>query len=303
MEGGETNPNAPVKDTVLYLAYGSNLAADVFQSRRGIKPLTQRNVLVPELELCFDLAGIPYNEPCFADTRLRTAKKPPWPTAYRQNEWKKGLVEVVYEVTKADYAKIIATEGPAYHDIVVLCFELPRGTNTIDPIPRTLPFPAHTLFSQSIPTEPGKPVRPVGRVARPDPDYAQASARYLKHITNGAAEHNLPREYQNYLLRLTPYTVTSRRQTIGRAIYVVMFFPMVFAVVGLGVIFAEKEGRIPYWLAVLSDFVLRVVWVSYDRIFKPLFGDGERTQERQGDEEALILRDSWDEKTQWLSEL
>lgn len=280
--------NAPVKDTVLYLAYGSNLCAETFRGVRGIKPVSQVNVLVPELELCFDLAGIPYNEPCFANTRLRTVK-PPWTAAdHHQAQWQKGLVGVVYEVTKADYAKIIATEGggTSYQDILVFCFEIPRGTNIIRPIPTTPPFKAHTLFSPSLPpTKPGEPSKPIGRPARPDPDYAQPSARYLKLITDGAAEHSMPLEYRNYLMRLSPYTITSKKQKLGQAIFALMWGPIIFIIIGLGKLFADENGKVPTWLGLMSNFVFAGAWMGYDMIFKPVFGDGERTQEKEDDEE------------------
>src|SRR5262245_9154043 len=41
--------------SVLYLAYGSNLCNETFRGVRGIKPLSQINVVVPSLRLTFDL--------------------------------------------------------------------------------------------------------------------------------------------------------------------------------------------------------------------------------------------------------
>jgi hypothetical protein len=66
-----TEENEEQGKTVLYLAYGSNLSAEVFRGRRGIEPISQVNVYAPELRLTFDLAGIPYLEPCFAGTQYR----------------------------------------------------------------------------------------------------------------------------------------------------------------------------------------------------------------------------------------
>ena len=60
--------------TIFYLAYGSNLSAETFQGKRGIRPISQLNVLVPELALTFDIPGIPYLEPCFANTKYRSQK-------------------------------------------------------------------------------------------------------------------------------------------------------------------------------------------------------------------------------------
>ncbi|KAL8946301.1 MAG: hypothetical protein Q9222_007285 [Ikaeria aurantiellina] len=128
--------------TYLYLAYGSNLAASTFQGVRGIKPLAALNVVVPELVMTFDLAGLPYLEPCFANTAYRSPSNneqssPPITSSSNNNEkspllshpsysnptWPKGLIGVVYEVTPTDYAHIIATEGggASYHDVLVTC--------------------------------------------------------------------------------------------------------------------------------------------------------------------------------------
>ncbi|KAF7188174.1 Gamma-glutamyl cyclotransferase aclK [Pseudocercospora fuligena] len=128
---------APSKDeTVLYLAYGSNLCKETFRGKRGIKPLSQINVQVPELRLTFDLPGIPYVEPCFANSAKRNlekdvigaerrcAKDEKSPlledSSRRRDNWHKGMIGVVYEVTAADYAHIIATEGggSSYKDIL-----------------------------------------------------------------------------------------------------------------------------------------------------------------------------------------
>src|SRR5271154_3155403 len=62
---------ASESQTVLYLGYGSNLGAETFRGKRNIKPLSQVNVVVPELSLTFDLPGIPYSEPCIGNVRYR----------------------------------------------------------------------------------------------------------------------------------------------------------------------------------------------------------------------------------------
>ena len=38
----------------------------------------------------------------------------------------------------------------------------------------------------------------------------------------------------------------------------------------------------PLWLAVGMGAVFNLMWMSYDYVFKPLFGDGERTEEPAG---------------------
>ena len=152
------------RGTVLYLAYGSNLCDETFKGKRGIRPLSSINVQVPSLRLTFDLPGLPYTEPCFANSGLRETadhpsdstsnaaradekthllQKAPHKEPYRKDRWHKGLIGVVYECTPEDYAHIIATEGggASYHDILVDCHPF-ASSDPSDPVPQTPVTPA-----------------------------------------------------------------------------------------------------------------------------------------------------------------
>jgi len=295
-------PNLP--DTVFYLAYGSNLCAETFQGKRGIRPLSQVNVVVPELVMTFDLAGLPYIEPCFANTKFRKTKPPPPispsekssllsdpPPDYHKNRWTKGLVGVVYEVTKEDFAHIVASEGggASYQDVLVQCYELPQTEDTVPEHPTSDPFKAHTLCSPVFP--PGeKPPEEGGRISRPDPDYAQPSARYLKLIHDGADEHGLPEEYKMYLHQLRAYTVTTQRQKLGRGIFMMIWLPFVSFIFGLNNKFADENGKAPPWLVTITGAIFKGMWLSYDGIFYRVFGDGERTIYEDGDEDDEVAK-------------
>ena len=291
--------------TVLYLAYGSNLCKETFRRKRGIKPISQINVLVPELRLTFDLPGIPYSEPCFANTALRDPTQPPTsekeqtrlidlqPNDYHKDRWKKGLVGVVYEVTPTDYAHIIATEGggASYKDILVTCYPLPTSP-TVPESPTTSPFLAHTLFAPLSPP----PSSTGATFQRPDPSYAQPSARYLKLITDGALELGLPTEYQNYLANIRPYTITSRKQQLGEFIFLGIWLPFIALILALQAQYQDEKGRSPKWLVQLSAAIFNGAWVSYDGFFKDIFGDGERTQKcghERVEEERYGRRRRW----------
>ncbi|KAM0281040.1 hypothetical protein ACHAQH_003770 [Verticillium albo-atrum] len=320
--------------SVLYLAYGSNLCAETFLGVRGIRPISQINVSAPTLDLVFDLPGIPYIEPCFANSALRKVPKlpdptnppkvppihPPWFTAAearkdvedegeehpsQEARWTKGMVGVVYEVTPEDYSTIVATEGggASYADILIPCFALPPRMSVPEKPPIDLPKPffAHTLFAPSIPDDgdgsegggkdddgPEKPEDPrkrwywrfIRKPRRDDPAYSQASARYLKLITDGAREHELPDDYQRYLNTLQAYTITTWRQTIGRLVLMVTMLPVLLLVVFGSRLLADKRGRVPLWLAGTMAVVQNSVWMVYDAVLKPIFGDGERTQDK-----------------------
>jgi hypothetical protein len=270
---------AEKEKTVLYLAYGSNLCNETFRGVRGIRPLSQANVLVPSLRLTFDLAGIPYTEPCFANTARRTPDAAP-PDAsgpdYHKDRWHKGLVGVVYEVTLSDYAHIIATEGggSSYQDILVDCYVLPHA-DTVPTVPTSKPFKSHTLFAPVV-SDDGSACS-TERNARPDPSYAQPSARYLKLITDGAAECELPAEYQDYLHDIRAYTITTKGQAMGKALFLSIWMPIILMIFSLGRQFQDDKGRSPKWLAALSTMVFKGMWICYDGVFKRVFGDGERT--------------------------
>ncbi|KAL4972579.1 hypothetical protein BDW66DRAFT_143937 [Aspergillus desertorum] len=294
-EGGDDSSLCD-QDSVLYLAYGSNLASQTFLGVRGIKPLSQLNVIVPDLRLTFDLPGIPYIEPCFAGTHFRdvSAADDEEDEEKRallnapdtdQERYKGPLIGVVYEVTLSDYAKIIATEGGGhgYKDIVVTCYPFPNGYDPAHPIPerpKTQPLKAHTLLSptgmQELLQLQGKSKSRISRNAR----YTQPSARYLNLITTGAAEHNLPLVYRAYLDQLQPYRITSLRQKIGMVVFLFMWGPWLLLSLGLSRSCARPDGRSPEWVGRLSDLVTVGIWSSYDNVFVHIFGDGERTVER-----------------------
>jgi hypothetical protein len=265
------------KQTVLYLAYGSNLCRETFREKRGIKPLSQVNVVVPQLVMTFDLPGLPYAEPCFANTRYRqvTASEDEIDragrTGYHKDAWNKGLVGVAYEVTLADYVHIIATEGggASYQDVLVDCYVLSDDpSNTVPATPSGTPFKAHTLFA---------PASKSGRLTRPDPAYAQPSPRYLKLLTDGANEHTLPYDYQDYLHSINGYLITTTKQQLGQFIFLSIWGPLLTFLFVTGRLFADKNGRYPPWLTKLSASIFLGMWTSYDNFFKGLFGDGERT--------------------------
>jgi hypothetical protein len=306
-------------ETLLYLAYGSNLCAETFQGKRGIKPLSAVNVMVPELDMVFDLPGFPYAEPCFANSRYRVPKggpdlnseiakvivggvhEPDEASAllkdklvttstkkpkFSNPEWHNGLVGVVYEVTQADYSHIIATEGggSSYSDIEIKCFPLLAEDDTVPEVPNTPGFMAHTLFAGV--AEPGSllETRKRGRIE----GWAQPSARYLKLITDGAAEHNFPKDYSSYLNELESYQIQSRRQAVGKFVFMVIWVPWVALMFFLSRKYTEKNGgKAPGWVIWLTKTIFGSMWGMYDSWFKWVFGEGERTIKSKDEQKKL----------------
>lgn len=232
--------------------------------------------------MTFDLPGIPYVEPCFANSATRDPTVPPTkpeyaPQEYNKDKWKKGMVGVVYEVTLEDYTHIIATEGggASYKDVLVECFPLAEGGDDVPTVPRSSAFLTHTLFAPAVP--PDDPEHHDGRFSRPDPSYAQPSARYLYLITSGAEERGLPQEYKDYLYAIRPYEARGRKTQLGSFIFQAMWLPFLLLLFQIMQQFQDKDGKLPLWAAKILAAFFGAVWTSYDDFFKPVFGDGERT--------------------------
>lgn len=282
---------------VLYLAYGSNLCAATFQGNRGITPLSATNVIVPELELVFNLPGIPYSEPCYANVRFRSSHtlpkcpqriasslsdselsygdsdldaneraRKPLEHASKAAGWRKGLLGVVYEVTPSDYAHLLSTEGGGYADVEVSCFPLPRGDDCVPDRPHGPSFKAHTVFADRR-----------GSLLSRRRGWSQPSARYLGLLVAGAKEHGLPREYQTWLANLQTYSLGGWRQKFGKTLFEAMWSPWVVAGVLLERNSVDAKGRIPGWVNRLVGWLDLGIWLSHDILFKYIAGDGERT--------------------------
>jgi hypothetical protein len=62
-------------------------------------------------------------------------------------------------------------------------------------------------------------------------------------------------------------------------VVLILLFGLPFLFAGLGGrLFADENGRVPRWMAVYMAVLFNLVWMAYDNVFKPVFGDGERTE-------------------------
>lgn len=290
---------------IFYLAYGSNLCAETFLGKRGIRPLSQTNVYVPLLEFNMNLPGMPYMEPAFANVNFRklpekdtaadsTSLAPVDPKRFSAEGWDGGLMGVVYEVTHEDFRQIMRTEGggSGYQEILIPCVPIDRqaagavqddaGGAASWPIP----FLARTLYAPPEIPRAGADESALSRWLRkwtdrglrPQPGYAQATPRYLKLITDGAKEHKLPEVYQKHLATFQPYKITTLRQQVGRFLSILAFGPLIIGTMTIGKWLADENGRYPRWLARVAVAQFTLVWFVYDHVMKGVFGDGERTE-------------------------
>ena len=63
-----------------------------------------------------------------------------------------------------------------------------------------------------------------------------------------------------------------------------IWLPLITAVFSLNSTFADDDGKAPAWLVALAGAIFQGMWTSYDGVFFRLFGDGERTIYKVGDE-------------------
>jgi hypothetical protein len=99
----------------------------------------------------------------------------------------------------------------------------------------------------------------------------------LKLLSDGAVERGLPFEYREYLASIRPYRITTTRQRIGSVLFISFWGPVILALFALSRLVAGKNGRVPQWMAKLSAAVFFYQWMAYDRFYKSVWGDGERT--------------------------
>ncbi|KAI1394181.1 uncharacterized protein F4822DRAFT_387343 [Hypoxylon trugodes] len=253
------------------------------------------------------------------DERLGTRLLPTLPPGGPPS-WSKGLYGVVYEITRDDYGKLLRAEGggTAYQDVFAPCLALPPPLRIPEkpPIPELpKPFLAHTLYAPRL-----SDIKPPGDdrnntttggnddggdgdgdkdkwwrklllpVSRSTPDYAQPSIHHLNLIRNGAREHYLPDDYQRYLAGLQPYKITTWRQDIGRWLLLLLALPLFLIILAFGYLLADEDGKVPRWVAGAAAVAMNLVWIAYDAVFKPLFGDGERTIEDDEDNSRINRR-------------
>ncbi|KAL8911348.1 MAG: hypothetical protein Q9171_003475 [Xanthocarpia ochracea] len=184
-----------------YFAYGSNMRSSVMQGR-GLTILAAEMVKIPSHQLSFDIFGMPYSEPAMASICLAgSQRRPP------EQGSNPPVHGIAFLLSQADYVRLLVSEGAgtAYEDVELdaTSFYAVRGVDTT--------IQVHTLVAR-YPFRADFPPRP--------------SARYMSLLIEGAAEHSLPMEYQEYLQRLPTFIKTeSTRATMGASIFQFIWLP------------------------------------------------------------------------------
>ncbi|OCK86101.1 hypothetical protein K432DRAFT_421283 [Lepidopterella palustris CBS 459.81] len=227
-----------------YFAYGSNMSASVFTTRRKIQPLETEVACIKSHTLCFNIMGVPYSDPGMGG--LRKINK--------GDDTRIGpVVGVAYRLSREEFGRVIASEGGGIaYKVVKLAATFEKDGSTA---------PVYTL---------------IGRHDI-DPSYERLpSPRYMGLLIRGARELNLPQSYQEKLAsQLTFRPPQSLRYTAGKWSFDA-FWKRVQYCIEQGVrTFKDDEGHVPAWFLTGFDCLLWTMWIHHDYVHSKIWGRGD----------------------------
>ncbi|RIA80874.1 hypothetical protein C1645_744940 [Glomus cerebriforme] len=265
----------PESQYVWYLGYGSNMCKKTFEGMRKIKPIKSVACEVPNYFLSFNIFGRPYSEPAFASIYPHSYPKssityeyaknvhehccPGLPFKFDPEEPEKSLPPilngVLYLISKEDYQRILMTEGGWGYD------DLEYGYKAIDVECITYDnqkIVAKTLSSAPASIESG----------------CQPSLRYLNLLRVGAKENNLSPAYQDYLISLKHFEITTTSKKIARVLFLISSLHLFLFFMFISILSLKFGKKIPKPVARMLNFAMKLIRVNYNFFFKPLFGSG-----------------------------
>jgi hypothetical protein len=125
------------------------------------------------------------------------------------------------------------------------------------------------------------------RVPRENPN-PLPSARYLSLLRTGAAEHEFPTAYQDYLDQLPIYTISSWRTEVGRVLFLLLWLPIIAFIFAM-LTRKGKLGQVPGWVKRLQVWAFSNMWKMHDNFFSPVFGPGDIVPEKDTLESSVTF--------------
>ena len=222
-------------NTVLYFAYGSNLDRGTFEGTRAMKPRASTPCVLPGYQLAFNVPGLPYVEPSFASVRVAPADA--------VERFERECHGVAHEITEAEWARLVATEG-SYDVVDVDCVWYDGAVLKC----RTLTHRTMKNFGERAP-----------------------SARYANLLRNGSRFHGLDAEWIEYLDALEVFEPVDldpmQRVALAMSVGPTLLAAAPIATAAAGKQIANGDGR----RAVIYAFLETqdVAWRVQNEFFEP----------------------------------
>ena len=224
-----------------------------------MQPLDVRVVRVPGYSLSFDLPALPYFEPGMGSVIHEQEKITSDACSEEYHDVEKislieskapELVAVVYLLTRDNYDKLIISEGgdSSYKQIEVQTFPIDGKDSS--------PITGWMLQ---------------GKRPRWNPT-PLPSKRYVGLIKSGAAQHNFPDQYLDWLNSVEYFEIKPLdiRKQAGRIVFGSIWIPPVVCVISLQKVFGRNK-----LIKRISRSIFGAMWYSHDKFFCKVFGSGD----------------------------
>jgi hypothetical protein len=255
-------------ETLWYFAYGSNMSSAKFTGSRGIVPLDAARVRIPDWQLTMEIPGLPYSEPAFSSLKPRDA-------AIGGRVRSPEAIGVAYLITAEQYRHVIASEGggTAYADIEIIG----EGVSAEDrkkvengAVMRTLGSSTMTRAPSPAPS-----LRYLVGTSNSLTD-TELTCEHKNLLISGAAEAQLPLEYQAFLKHITPYNPpTSWWAQLGASLFLALWGPVMGLLEKITNSSIGPDGNAPRYVIWLVRFTVTIIWFEHDWLFAPIFGPGD----------------------------
>ncbi|OCK94727.1 uncharacterized protein K441DRAFT_610765 [Cenococcum geophilum 1.58] len=228
-----------------YFAYGSNMSASVFTTRRKIEPLQTEVACIKSHTLCFNIMGVPYSDPGMGGLRK-----------IEDGEESAGIgpvFGVAYLLSRDNFGRVIASEGGGIaYKVVRLAATFQKDGSVV---------PVYTL---------------VGR-HEIDSSYERLpSARYMGLLIRGAREQSLPQSYQERLVAQPIFKAPqSIRYSTGKWTFDALWKRVQWCIERGVRQFKDDEGHVPGWFLTGFDYLLWTMWMHHDYIHSRVWGRGD----------------------------
>ncbi len=265
--GDETLEEEPQEKACIWVfAFGSNMDKGVLEVRRMIKPAESVAAVAPGYMLTFNQPGLPYREPGFATIEVLPPPSNDNNHANSGDDTKscRPVHGVAHLMTPTQWEYYKETEGAAGQS--------DKGYGVVEV--ELEAYDGRKIKAFTLMTQPRTIATLKNRKALP-------SLRYLKLLRDGAAEHKLDPEYQNYLNELVPYETRGVGGKIGAVLMAAVAFGLLFPMFGFmrfyrkikGLKSVNKNGVVSKFYAAYFRFVFDFSWFIHELV-RPILGCG-----------------------------